>query len=276
MQAIPVWVISLTTEKARRQSIARHLGSLGIEYEFVDAVDGRILSDETVVRLLAPGTFLPKGHVGCSLSHVKALRCLIQSGAEFALILEDDARLSRSVVGLLSNGVATKEFDYCFLDCENFNKRGPVFFDAGSPFALGDSLTAHRLSGGPTATHAYLITRKAAERRVQHALPIRQPVDAYDLPYEIRFAAVVAPRLAWLSEHGLTSATYDRLPRYGRNPLKMLRVPAVYATRDAVLLKRFRWAMDARRRKADGRLSRGYRWVRLPAGKQVIVWKWSA
>lgn len=272
MKSTPVWVISLLSAENRREAIASHLSALGIQFEFVDAVDGRLLGDETLSQMMEEGYSLPKGHIGCYLSHLEAYRRLVATGTNCGLILEDDARLSAAAVDLLHTELSVKHFDYCFLDWENTNNRGPVFYDAESAFAITGDFLAHELSDGPTTTHAYFITREAAERRLECALPIRGPIDTYDkLSCPIRFAAVVKPRLAWLSEYGLESFTFDstreKIPPVRRWLKKSL---VYYIVRDWLLFKQLRWAVDVRRRVRSGSLPAGRKWVRLPSGKEIV------
>lgn len=271
-QFVPVWVIGLAKQVARRRAMKAHLDGLDVAYEFIDAVDGSELSDTDVERLLAPGLWLPRGHIGCYLSHIEAYKRLVQSSASCALILEDDARLSERVIPLLERGPLTDRFDYLFLDCDNFSNLGPVYYDADARLPLFGSVLAHTLSHGPQGAHAYLITRAAAEERLAHAMPIKQPIDLYDLlPYKPRFAGVIDPRLAWLSQYGASSSTYESRAPAARHPLRWLRRSAFfYRIRDWLYLRQLRWAIDARRRISTGWLPAGHAWTRMPSGKLIM------
>ena len=91
---IPVYVISLADSEARRRNMTERLGTLGIPFQFVDAIDGRTerLPDEfdgaRVSRFGLPG------NIACTLSHRLVHRMIAESADEVALILEDDAVLS--------------------------------------------------------------------------------------------------------------------------------------------------------------------------------------
>lgn len=104
MQKIPVYVISLARAPDRRPAISDHLTQLGIEFEIVDAVDGRALSEEFLASVTAPGVTLSPGMIGCNLSHFDLSKRLIASRADVALFLEDDARLDPKTAEFLSPG----------------------------------------------------------------------------------------------------------------------------------------------------------------------------
>ena len=94
---IPVFVISLGDSIDRRATIAARLDALGVPFAFIDAVDGRNMSDADIARL-CPGRFrlshrwpLSKGEIGCTASHLEAMRTVVAAGLPFACILEDDA-----------------------------------------------------------------------------------------------------------------------------------------------------------------------------------------
>ena len=81
------------------------LSALGLEAEFVDAVDGRELSKETIksntinrgmgftnARKMTPT------EIGCAWSHRNVYKRLIERGEEHAVVLEDDAVISAEII----------------------------------------------------------------------------------------------------------------------------------------------------------------------------------
>jgi len=96
---IPVYVISLARAADRRESITALLGADGVEYELVDAVDGRELDLSACTPPLnrdkcwkRHGVVMPAGAVGCALSHINIWKRMIAEQTPFAIVLEDDAR----------------------------------------------------------------------------------------------------------------------------------------------------------------------------------------
>ena len=271
-QRIPVFVISLATAAERRGKISRHLSALGIAFRIVDGVDGRALPEARQRELLAPGQLYHAGVIGCYLSHLAAYQAVVDENFDVALVLEDDARLSPRVLGLLRAGCRATDFDYCFLDSDDHNDGGPVFYDRDASSTLADGIVAYRLSAGPQTLHAYLISRAGAAKRLRYALPIEKPIDLYDhLPYPIVFRSVVAPKLAWVSEDSLVSMTSERSVDSASIPFAALRRwPAFYRLRDLLRLKAWRGRREVTALVKAGRLAGGHRWAPLPSGREVI------
>lgn len=103
----PVYVINLDGSRDRFQNIETHLAELQIQFIRIAAIDGRGCSpnddcnyDESAMRA-AMGRSLLGGELGCVQSHRKALAAFLESKAEYAVILEDDARLAADFSALI-------------------------------------------------------------------------------------------------------------------------------------------------------------------------------
>lgn len=83
-----VYCISLKRREDRRSLVKKHLDSIGIEFEFFDAIDGNDIKETYSI---------PKGAIGCSLSHLEIYKKSIGSDKPI-LILEDDVEFDLSVV----------------------------------------------------------------------------------------------------------------------------------------------------------------------------------
>lgn len=85
----------------RRRHIASQLRAVGVPYHYVAAIDGTDLTldqrSEVDAHFLSAKPWL----VGCALSHRKAYRAVLASGADYALIIEDDAVLPSSLPAVL-------------------------------------------------------------------------------------------------------------------------------------------------------------------------------
>lgn len=272
-QKISVFVISLARAPERRATISRHLTDLGIEYRLIDAVDGKAMSSSQITEIVTPGKEMHPGTVGCYLSHINVYQIIRDENIEVALVLEDDARLNPRVRKLLLNGCDHLDWDYCFLDCDDHNDKGPVFYDADSGKALGEGFTAYSLSSGPQTLHAYLITRSAAMNRLAHAFPLERPIDLYDhLPYPIHFCSFVSPKAAWVSEYSLDSFTSVKSGNRSNLTLAFFRQwPVFYRLRDLLRLKDFKRNRLVKALQAEGKLSAGPRWRALPSGREVLI-----
>lgn len=272
-QTVPVFVVSLARAADRRRAICAHLDSLGIQYELIDAVDGAALDPGYVAKVVADPSTIHLGAVGCYLSHLSIYERVIRRAIDVALVLEDDARLDPRARRLLAAERIAPTFDYCFLDSDDHNDRGPIFYDASSCSEIAPGFRAYELSAGPQTTHAYLITNQAARKRLDWAFPITRPIDLYDhLPYSITFSAIVRPKLAWVSEHSMVSFTSSKTGSQTALRFAALRrFAGFYRLRDLVRLRGLRRNREATELVAQGRLAPGRKWRALPSGREILL-----
>lgn len=102
-------IINLTSNRKRRDDIERKLFNHPyIEYDFFDAVDGRILTEEEKDKLFDRKRFreiyrrdAKPGEIGCTLSHRGLWEEVAKSG-EPMLICEDDLVIKRSLEKVLN------------------------------------------------------------------------------------------------------------------------------------------------------------------------------
>lgn len=273
IQRIPIFVISLASARLRRERICRHLNDLGLDYELIDAVDGRSLSADELAATVVPACRCSPGEIGCYMSHLRAYRRICETGAHAGLILEDDARLNPEFAAILKDGFPCDGFDFLFLDSADYNPKGPVFYDSRSPLALGRGFRSFPLSGGPELAHALIVTGEAAKRRLDCALPVMHPVDVYEhLPTRFRFAAVIGPKGAELGEDSLVSFTSARdmsanRPRFGQlRKTSLFRLVREYTRRE-----RWQAVRIARQWQREGKLPPSGRWRPIPVSIMAEV-----
>lgn len=93
-------VISLKRAVERRQKMIDQLNHLGLSIELIDAVDGQTLSEEQLNKTIhLPGgwrfgeKFMP-GEIGCTMSHINALKIAKDNNWPYVIVLEDDVTLA--------------------------------------------------------------------------------------------------------------------------------------------------------------------------------------
>jgi GR25 family glycosyltransferase involved in LPS biosynthesis len=177
MQAVG-FVIHLARATQRRAHVAALQRLSPVPLAVLDAVDGAKLSEAEIAAVYAPqGLFLPhypfeisKGEVGCFLSHRKAWKAIVDSGADAGLIFEDDAVVDPEVfpqavtasLGWMGRG-----------DMVEFQTRpmeGEVVAELGSFRLLEPEVPPVRLS-------AQLIGAEAAQRLLAATDRFDRPVD---------------------------------------------------------------------------------------------------
>lgn len=100
MTSYPVFLINLAGSDDRLASAQAQLERAEVAFQRIEAVDGRNLAatdfetyDDTAARAFF-GRAMASGEVGCYLSHVKAAQAVLDSGAPYGLVLEDDFKAS--------------------------------------------------------------------------------------------------------------------------------------------------------------------------------------
>ena len=95
---IPIFVVSLAKDNNRRDAFSAKMQELGLNFTFVDAVDGRqslpYIYEVEVDRQLAKRRLyrdITDAELACSLSHIHLYKTVMEAGDEGAIILEDDA-----------------------------------------------------------------------------------------------------------------------------------------------------------------------------------------
>lgn len=96
-------VISLERAPERRERIFHQLKELGIDAVIMDAVDGSKLSSEELDKRIKIGRWrvgekFEPGEIGCTMSHIQALKIAKENEWPWVIILEDDVILADDFV----------------------------------------------------------------------------------------------------------------------------------------------------------------------------------
>ena len=104
-QSISVWVINLKKRPDRLENIGKKLNELGVLWERIDAIDGRICDDDLLNLSKKKGKIgnMSKSTRGCTASHFKCWEAILSSKSDYGIVLEDDVDLSNDFKELISN-----------------------------------------------------------------------------------------------------------------------------------------------------------------------------
>jgi GR25 family glycosyltransferase involved in LPS biosynthesis len=155
MSSTPAFYINLDTRSDRREHTERQLARIGLVAERVSAVTP---ADIPVDRIAAAARHMSATELACSFSHRKIWQMMVDRKLDGALILEDDALLSASIVAVLA--VATLP-ETC--DALQFESH-PTDALLGPPVPLAGGIHRHRLMSSSLGTCAYYITGSFAAK----------------------------------------------------------------------------------------------------------------
>lgn len=190
---ISTLLINLDRATDRLQQMDEQLQRLGMSYRRLAAVEGATLAepiddyDETGYRIRI-GKLTNKNEIGCYLSHLNAMRTLLDSDASHALILEDDALLPDDIHALLEELLEQCEhWDMVRLSSSRIGVYLPVCdLSANRQLVINARVLKN--------TAGYLINRKGARLCLDCLLPMKRPYDvAIDRDWSIgmRTACVI-------------------------------------------------------------------------------------
>jgi glycosyl transferase, family 25 len=166
LEAVPIRVVNLARSPHRLAAIDQNLRQVGLSYQRIEAIDGQQLtrgdiesSYDSPSALRFMGRDLNRGEIACALSHRKVWIEVAETRPAACLVLEDDVRVGRMLVTLLSN------LDLLPADWELINLITDAAFTTHSP--LMDIHFATRFRGSAFGTAAYLLTPTAADKLIR-------------------------------------------------------------------------------------------------------------
>lgn len=206
MWPYPIFVINLKTSPDRRKAAETQLVRQGLTPTFVQAADGRKMSDAEVAALVdfegrlrrAPKP-LNRAEVGCYLSHWSVLERIVAEDIGQALVMEDDLLAADELAPVLG-ALATRPLPPYDMIKVGISEPQTKPFTPILPLTATSSLV--RRHNVVNSNIAYVITKAGAARFLKYGRPIRYPVD-------------VAMNRSW--RHGMDILTVDPWP-VGPNP----------------------------------------------------------
>lgn len=178
VERLSAWYINLDRSTERRRDMEAGLAALNLPFVVnrFAAVDGKAdpglrdrFVDTKTFRRQMSRDILP-GEIGVFLSHLRVWEAFLETGAEVALIMEDDVVFHDDFVPALEVALA-ESGRWDMLKLNRIRAKVPVtqFRSGGYDFNL--------YLGPATGFGAYLMTRGLAQKLAGAVLPIRQPID---------------------------------------------------------------------------------------------------
>jgi len=177
-----VYVVNMKKDIKRKHHIINELTKQQItNFEFIEGVDGSLMSEKEIVNETYSdengfnkwNVEMSNGEIGCSLSHVKVYKKLIESKYNIALILEDDAVFLKPFSKILSNFIlssfSNKKQIILISEIREFYKK-PI-----------KKINNYELVKVTNAffTHSYFINKPAAKAILSFNYPVKTTPDNF-------------------------------------------------------------------------------------------------
>ena len=182
-----MFVINMARDTERRAHMVAALAAIGLDAEFVTAVDGSTLtgteraaySRNKALRIY--GVEMKNSEIGCYLSHHRLYERMIREDIPVALILEDDVTHTPALPRVVADLLAAPDPGWHVVRLDT--KRSQVVAPRkpkhrGARLAeLPGGGTLYRLQTQVLGVGATLVRRSGAERMVAYGQPIFMPID---------------------------------------------------------------------------------------------------
>lgn len=103
---IPVYVVSLTRDSARREKLRADFAAINLDFEFFDAVDAKSPDCRDAIdqaRKTGRGEVMSDGEIACALSHQYLYQKIVAEQHSWAVILEDDVIVDHRFAQFMEN-----------------------------------------------------------------------------------------------------------------------------------------------------------------------------
>lgn len=167
-----VFLINMAESPQRLASADRQLRRLGVAYERVEAVNGRLLTPEERRRAVnsfrwwcAIGRPIVPAEIGCALSHATIYRHMVEEKIPYACVLEDDVVLDdrfREQLDFIAHNVNVAEAQVVLLSNHTQERH-----DGQAVIPTQQDMFAE----------GYVLTRRAAEALLRENYPMQTPCD---------------------------------------------------------------------------------------------------
>lgn len=170
-----IFVLSLVSSKERREKVVSTMREYGLDFEFIDGVDGRVDQHPFLERYNEQNFIYnyrrpaALGELGCYASHMLGWEKCVSLDKPI-IIFEDDFILNEHSIEAFQ--VAEELIEkYGFIRLETTRKK-PTF-----KVARTNGFTLHHFLKVPQCLTCYMISPKVAKALLDSSLEIIQPVD---------------------------------------------------------------------------------------------------
>lgn len=179
------YVINMPRSTYRREAMDTMLTGMGIDHEFVTAVDGREMSEEEFLASVQDANEFTRSQAGCALSHIKAYQRILEGEDEFGIVFEDDILITEPNFKQLlqeltpkldKNKITQLTYYWCregFLDL--LPKANGTLKAGKHEYQLCEPKEVH----GIGRAAAYIISKELCKRMIDFNMPLYAQADSW-------------------------------------------------------------------------------------------------
>jgi GR25 family glycosyltransferase involved in LPS biosynthesis len=163
----PLFVINLDDDTERLGSLHKALEGSSFEMTRIPAVSGKCLPDTACTLLAQHRSWVSrKGEIGCFLSHVKVWEAVQSSGAEVAVVLEDDVAIRN--IDRIIGAVKPMDCDLVFINDRMSPGNRQDRLDLELAFLPMDAALRHlNHTGQGVGSDGYVLTQRGAGKLLE-------------------------------------------------------------------------------------------------------------
>jgi GR25 family glycosyltransferase involved in LPS biosynthesis len=236
-QSINVYLINLDRSSDKLANAIKNFHDVGLPFHRIAGVDGSTLDMANmekfaVKKAIEENEWLTPGAIGAAISHYSAYKNLLNSEAEWGLVVEDDVEFSPDVVSVLNSAIRVVNKTDVFLlyfhgDEKSYSQCVNIKVDERHSFYAASTVWGN-YSGG-----AYLIHRDVAQRLHDYVFPVHVTADSWGIFHQfgvIHGLHALLPPISKGANFG-SDIGYSRLGTLLRQLEKLKFLPIGYLTR---------------------------------------------
>lgn len=223
-QNIPtIYVINLKKDIIKKQHIKEQLNRLGLEAEYIEAINGKLLKEIPDIKTSSDLKSTPKlgrGEIGCLLSHRKIYQIIIERGDPWSIILEDDVDLKNEFIEVVKSLSKLQQDDkLIFLGHHSCNARSlRTMYSFRSSTNVYKNYKLTKPLENVCGTYGYLISLEGAKLLLDKTFSIQKPIDHYTGECNGLSSLIIVPEIVTINtkfDH-MSSIDRDRNKRKGK------------------------------------------------------------
>jgi len=173
-----IYLINLARAGSRLAAMQRKFDDLGLQFERIEAVDGRAMSDaqkREFARLRPRANGWLSGAIGCFSSHYQAWTQIAEGSEDFGIVFEDDVHVSKALPALLENiGPYLDHFDVLRLEATKHR----VLLNHEQRFEVA-GISLVEVQSETWGAGAYVLPKRTAQLLLAEPSTRHSPVDFF-------------------------------------------------------------------------------------------------